>query len=398
MKLSSRHPVSLLITALVLASCHHEAPPPPAAIPVAVTQVRRADVPRMIAATGTVEPIRTVNVQAQVSGLLSHVLFKEGDAVSEGQILFEIDPRPFQAVLDQAQGVLARDQAQWVSAQHDVTRYQALAAKDYVTQQQLDQSRAQADALAGTMRGDSAAIETARLNLQYATIRAPISGRAGSVLVKQGNQVRGNADQTLVTINQISPILVRFPVPASYFHEIRARADSGLQVRVAPLGDSTHTETGTLVFLDNNIDSLTGTVLLKGTFANKDGALWPGGLDAVSLRLDVLHGALVVPSAAVQNSQTGSVVWMVDSARRAHPVKVVVLSSTDSLTVLQSGVTAGETVVIDGQLRLTDSARVSIRAPASVNHGDSGTSELLDTAQQNKSAASTTRGTGRASP
>ncbi|HEY3935582.1 MAG TPA: efflux RND transporter periplasmic adaptor subunit [Gemmatimonadales bacterium] len=356
---------------LVLAACHSKAATPPPPVPVAVTQVRRVDMPRMIAATGTIEPIQTAEVQAQVSGLLQHVLFKEGDEVHEGQILFEIDPRSFEAALEQAQGAQARDYASWISAQHDVARYQALAAKDYVTQQQLDQTRAMADALVGTLRTDSAMIAQARLNVQYATIRAPISGRAGSVLVKEGNQVRGGAGQTLVVINQISPIMVRFPVPAALFDAVRRRADSGLAVEARPVGDSAHVEYGKLTFLDNNVDSLTGTVLLKAIFPNADGALWPGGLDAVSLQLDVARNALVVPTAAVQNSQNGSVVWIVDSNRRAHPVKVTVARSSDSLTMLQSGVTAGETIVTDGQLRLTDSSRVSIRNPATAPTADS---------------------------
>jgi multidrug efflux system membrane fusion protein len=330
-------------------------------VPVGVASVRRADVPLLIQATGTVEPIRTVAVQAQVSGLLVHVGFKEGDDVAQGQILFEIDPRPFLAALDQAQGSLSRDQASWTSAQHDVARYQALASKEYVTQQQLDQARATANALAGTMRGDSAAIDQAKLNLQYATIRAPITGRAGSVLVKEGNQVRGGAAQTLVVINQISPILVRFPVPAVYFDNVRRRADQSLVVHVTPFSDSTQVENGSLVFLDNAVDSSTSTVLLKANFANSSHALWPGALEAVALQLDVERNALVVPSSAVQTGQSGSVVWIVDSARTAHVVKVTVLRSTDSLAILAGGVTEGQRVVIDGQLRLTDGVRVSIR-------------------------------------
>jgi multidrug efflux system membrane fusion protein len=345
--------------------------------------VRRIDVPLLLQATGTVEPIRTVAIQAQVSGLLLHVGFKEGDDVTQGQILFEIDARPFLAALDQAQGSLARDQASWTSAQRDVARYQALASKEYVTQQQLDQARAAANALAGTMRADSAAIDQAKLNLQYATIRAPITGRAGSVLVKEGNQVRGGAAQTLVVINQIKPILVRFPVPAMYFDNVRRRATQSLMVHVSPIGDSTASENGSLVFLDNAVDSSTGTVLLKANFANAAGALWPGALETVALQLDVEHNALVVPSSAVQTGQSGSVVWIVDSARKAHVVKVKVVRSTDSLTILSGGVTPGQHVVTDGQLRLTDGVRVAIRANGAGGRGDSSAgSQVIDTAHQ----------------
>ena len=351
----------LWVSGFGLLSCSKAPPPSPPSVPVGVSPVRSADVPLLIQATGTVEPIRTASVQAQVSGQLMYVRFTEGDNVTQGQILFEIDPRPFQATLDQAQASLSRDQANWYNAQRDVQRYQALASKEYVTQQQLDQARATANALAGTLRGDSAAIDQAKLNLQYATIRAPISGRAGSVLVKAGNQVRGGAAQTLVVINQISPILVRFPVPAAYFDNVRRRADQALVVHAAPVGDSTHAEDGSLVFLDNAVDSSTGTVLLKANFANPAGALWPGALVAVALQLDVEHNVLVVPASAVQTGQSGNVVWIVDSARKAHVVKVTVIRGTDSLAVLAGGVTPGQLAVTDGQLRLTDGARVSLR-------------------------------------
>ena len=375
----TRRSWGLWVACLGLISCGKAAPPPAPAVPVGVAPVRRADVPVLIHATGTVEPIRSVAIQAQVSGLLLHVNFKEGDAVTQGQILFEIDPRPFVATVNQAEAALSRDQASWTSAERDVTRYQALASKEYVTQQQLDQARATANALAGTLRGDSAAIEQAKLNLQYATIHAPITGRAGSVLVKEGNQVRGGAAQTLVVINQISPILVRFPVPAPYFNSVRTRAGESLVVHVTPIGDSGKVENGSLVFLDNAVDSSTSTVLLKARFANDDGALWPGALESVDLQLDVEHNALVVPSSAVQTGQAGSVVWIVDSARKAHVAKVNVLRTTDSLTVLGDGVTPGQQVVTDGQLRLTDGARVNIRTPDSGSaRGDSARSGSAD--------------------
>jgi len=324
---------------------------------VSVTAVRRADVPLAIRATGTVEPIRSAIVQAQVSGQLAHVRFREGDNVDAGQILFEIDPRPFEAALTLARGPLSRDQSQYDNANRDLQRYQALAAKEFVTQQQLDQARSAVNSLVGLLRSDSAAVEQARLNLQYATIRAPVSGRAGSLLVKEGNQVRGGAGQTLVVINQISPILVA----SAYFDAVRRRADKALEVHAAPIGDSVHVQTGVLVFLDNAVDSLTGTVALKANFANADRTLWPGALVAISLQLDVEKDVLIVPSAAVQGGQSGNVVWIVDSAKKAHVVKVTVVRSTDSLAVLSGGVEPGQRVVIDGQLRLTDGVAVSVR-------------------------------------
>jgi len=371
--------ISGLVAALVAAvACTAKKAPPLPPVPVSVAAVRQADVPLVVSATGTVEPIQTVSVQAQVSGLLTHVLFKEGDNVEAGKELFQIDPRPFQAALDQAQANLARDQAQWANAQHDVARYEALAAKDYVTQQQLDDSRATASALAGTLRADSAAIEQTRLNLQYTNIRAPISGRAGGVLVREGNQVRGGANQTLVVINQLSPILVRFPIPANMLDAVRQRSEGHtLPVIAAPVGDSTRVEHGTLVFLDNAVDSLTGTVTLKGHFDNVDRVLWPGALERVELELDVQKNALVVPASAVQSGQAGDVVWTVDSTHRVHSVKVSVRRSSDTLAVLAGGVSPGELVVTDGQLRLTENARVSIHAAGSGAPGRGDTAETL---------------------
>jgi multidrug efflux system membrane fusion protein len=364
--------VPLLLVAIV-GACSKKAPPPPPSIPVNVAPVRRTDIPMLIRATGTVEPVQTVAVQSQISGLLLHVRFKEGDVVQEGQVLFEIDPRPLQAALDQAQGNVSRDVAQWQSAQHDVERFQSLAGKGYVTEQQLDQAKATAGGLVGTLHGDTAAVEQARLNLQYATIHAPISGRTGSLLVHEGNQVRSGVGQVLVVVNQMSPILVRFPVPADSFEAVRARASQSLAVSAAPGADSSHVEMGRLIFLDNSVDSLTGTVALKGTFTNADGALWPGALVRVTLQLDIEHNALVVPGSAVQSGQAGDVVWIVDSAQKARVVKVKVLQTTDSLVVLTGGLTVGQRVITDGQLRLTDGAKVVVRTPGQRGANDSTT-------------------------
>jgi multidrug efflux system membrane fusion protein len=369
---------TLCAAALAATACGKKPAAAPPPVPVSVGKVRLTDVPTMVAATGTVEPIQTASVQAQVSGQLLHVRFKEGDEVTAGQILFEIDPRQFQASLAQASANLTRDQAQYESSQKDVKRYQALAAKEYVTQQQLDQTVAQAQSQAGTLHADSAAIDQAKLNLQYATVRAPIAGRAGSVLVKEGNQVRGGADQTLVVINQISPILVRFPVQASFFDAVRERVDKGLEVRVSPVGDSSRIEKGTLIFLDNAVDSNTGTVLLKARFANTDGTLWPGALDAVSLQLDVQHNAMVVPTSAVQGGQAGSVVWIVDSSKQVHAVKIGIVRTTDSLTIVSGNLHAGETIVVDGQLRLTEGSKISVLAPRAGGDSTTGTS-VIDT-------------------
>lgn len=348
--------------AVLLVACTAKAKPPAATLPVSLGVVRLADVPLVLEATGTVEPLQSVTIQAQVGGILTRVAFREGQDVQQGAVLFEIDPRPYRATLNQAEANLARDAAQFEIARRDQQRFEALAAKEYVTQQQLDQTRANAVALAATMRADTAAADRARLDLQNATIRAPISGRTGAVLLKEGNLVRAGNAVPLVVINQLSPILVRFAVPAAYVDVIRSRAEHPLSVLATPVSDTTGGVTGTMVFLDNSVDSLSGTVTLKASFANAGGALWPGNLIRVVLQLDVEKGALVVSRTAVQSGQAGDVIWIVDSAMQAKVHKIKVLRTTDSLAVIAGDVTPGEKVVIDGQLRLTDGVKVSQRS------------------------------------
>jgi len=350
------------VLAALLVACTAKAKPPAATLPVSLGVVRLADVPLVLEATGTVEPLQSVTIQAQVGGILTRVAFREGQEVQQGAVLFEIDPRPYRATLNQAEANLARDAAQFEIARRDQQRFEALAAKEYVTQQQLDQTRANAVALAATLRADTAAAERARLDLQNATIRAPISGRTGSILLKEGNLVRTGSAVPLVVINQLSPILVRFAVPAAYVDIIRRRAEHTLGVLATPVSDTTRGVTGTMIFLDNSVDSLSGTVTLKASFANAGGTLWPGNLVRVVLQLDVEKGALVVPRTAVQSGQGGDVIWIVDSAMQAKVHKITVRRTTDSLAVIAGDVTAGEQVVTDGQLRLTDGVKVSLRS------------------------------------
>jgi multidrug efflux system membrane fusion protein len=315
----------------------------------------------VLEATGTVEPLESVGIQAQVAGILTHVAFREGQEVHKGDILFEIDPRQYRAALNQAEANLARDAAQYENARRDQQRFETLAAKEYVTQQQLDQTRANTVGLAATLRADTAAAERARLDLQNATIRAPIGGRTGSLLIKEGNLVRTGTGAPLVVINQLSPILVRFSVPAAYVDVVRRKSEKSLSVLATPVSDTSSGVTGTMVFLDNSVDSLSGTVTLKASFPNGGGALWPGNLIRVVLQLDVEKGAMVVPRAAVQSGQAGDVVWVVDSAMKATVSKVKVIRTTDSLAIISGKVKPGDKVVVDGQLRLTDGAKVALR-------------------------------------
>jgi membrane fusion protein, multidrug efflux system len=361
-------PRHLLLAALAvsaLPSCRRAGTPPPQDLPVTVAVVERRDVPVVVEATGSAEPVQTVAVEAQVGGILNSVEFSEGGEVREGQVLFQLDPRPYRAILAQAEGILARDVAQFDAAKRDLDRSEELAAQQFVTIQERDQARGKVGALAATLAADTAQVEQARLDLQNATIRAPITGRAGGLLVKRGNLVKANAPTPLVVINQISPIQVRFAVPATYLADIRRRAGHDLPVRATPVGDGTAaTQLGQLVFIDNAVDSLTGTIQLKAAFANSDRVLWPGGLVRVVLELDMRRGALVVPMSAVVNSQQGSTVYLVGADHKVSIRPVRVDQTSDTLAVLLAGVQAGDTVVTDGQLRLTEGATVAPRTMA----------------------------------
>jgi multidrug efflux system membrane fusion protein len=346
---------------LGLAACEEEALPPPPPVPVTLAAVERQAVPFELLATGTVEPLQAVSVQPQVSGPIVRVAFREGQDVARGQVLFQIDPRPFQAALSRAEAILERDKAQEANARQEAARYSELAGQEYVTAQQYDQSRTAAAAAAATLAASQAELAEARLNLQYATIRAPIAGRTGSLRVREGNLVRANEATPLVTINQIRPILVRFAVPAANLSLIQERrAAEKLVVRAGPVGGGPASE-GTLSFVDNAVDTTTGTIMLKGTFPNQGGALWPGEFVNVRLRLYVDQDALTVPARAVVSGQQGSYVFVVqqDSTAATRPVKVV--RQAGDVAVVSGEIEPGQQVVIDGQLRLRQGSKVQVK-------------------------------------
>jgi multidrug efflux system membrane fusion protein len=345
-------------------ACGGKAPERSPTIPVSVAPAVRIDAPALVAANGVVEPVQTVAVEAQVGGTLTEVSFQEGEEVTEGQVLFRIDPRPFAAALRQAEGMLARDKAQASSAQSDAVRYKALVAKDYVTQSQAEQAQAQATSTLATVQSDSAAVENARLNLDYTTIRAPIGGRTGSLLVKRGNLVKPSGGP-LVVINQLQPIFVRFPVTARDFLALRRRAATGaVPVRVTASDSTVLPELGSLSFLDNAVDSLTGTVTAKARFLNSSRALWPGEYVRVSVQLDVRSGAIAVPTTAVLTGQEGTYVYVVDSEKNAHVRTVSLGQAVGDFTVIEHGVEPGEHVVVDGQSRLVPGAKVDAKEQA----------------------------------
>jgi len=354
-----------LLVAVALAAvsaCGEQAPPPPARVPVTVGLAARRAVPYELLATGTVEPIQTVAVQAQVSGPIVRIAFREGQDVKKGQVLFELDPRPFQAALEQAQALLSRDRATAQNAEQDVKRYAVLADKEYVTAQQNDAVRTTAAAASATVASSQAAVDQARLNLQYATIRAPIAGRTGSLRVREGNLVRSTDVLPLVTINQIQPILARFAVPASNLPAIQKYRAQRIEVAAEPIGGGTPSE-GTLAFIDNTVDTSTGTILLKGSFPNTDGALWPGAFVNVRLRLYVDQDALVVPASAVVSGQQGTFVFVIQPDSSAAMKTVKVDRTAGDLVIVSGEVRADDRVVTDGQLRLRQGVKVQIKPP-----------------------------------
>ena len=329
-------------------------------VPVRVGLVEKKAVPLQIRNVGTVQAYIAVAVRAQVTGEIMEVHFREGQELKKGELLFSIDPRPYEAALAQAEAALARERAQMVNAQTDVKRYEDLVKKDYVTQQQYDSVKANAAATAANVRSNQALVERARLDLAFCSIRAPIDGRSGSILVQSGNVVKSN-DAVLVTINQIAPIYLTFAVPERELPEIRRRQNEGsLVVEAEEPASGRSLGRGALTFVDNTVDRATGTITLKATFANVDRVLWPGEFVNAVLTLTTDQGAIVAPVGAVQNGQEGTYAFVVkaDKTVESRPVKVA--RAVAGGVVIASGLAAGETVVTDGQLRLVPGSKVEV--------------------------------------
>jgi len=369
-------------------------------VPVTVAVVSQRDVPIEIQVIGNVEAYSTISVKAQVGGQLTNVYFHEGDYVKTGDLLFTIDPRPFEAALNQAianlaqneaalgqaQANLARDTAQNKYTQANAARYAELFEGGVVSKDQSEQLRAAADASSQALAADAAAIESAKANigaskaavdnarvqLSYTSIRSPIDGRTGNLSVKQGNVVMANSVE-LMTINQLEPIYVTFAVPEAQLPGIkRYMAERKLVVRAGPQDSPGDEETGELTFIDNSVDMTTGTIKLKGTFANSDRKLWPGQFVRVTLRLTIQPNAIVVPNEAVQTGQNGSYVYVVKQDRTVEMRPVSTSARVDQDMVVDQGLQLGETVVTEGQLRLAPGSRVAVRA----GRGASGGSKL----------------------
>jgi multidrug efflux system membrane fusion protein len=330
-------------------------------VPVKVGDVTQQDIPLQINAIGNVEAYNAVSVKALVGGEIIGVYFKEGQDVHEGSLLFQIDPRPYEAALKQAEAQLARDQVQAKNAGDQAKRYEILVQKDYVSKDQYDQIRANADALAAAVQADQANVENSKLQLAYCTIKSPIEGRVGSVLINKGNVVKAN-DLVMVTINKISPIYVTFSVPERILPDIKKyHAIAPLKVEVPIPGDENRHARGVLTFINNTVDAATGTIQLKGTFQNRDRRLWPGQFVNVVLTLTTQRNAVVVPTASLQTGQQGQYVFVVKPDFTVESRQVIVARSSGDLSVVSEGVHAGEKVVTDGQLQLIPGVHVEVQ-------------------------------------
>jgi multidrug efflux system membrane fusion protein len=332
---------------------------PPRGIPVTVDIARNRDLPVYIRGIGTVHAYRKVTVRSRVDGQIVKVSFKEGQEVKAGDPLFQIDPRPFQAALDQATANRKRSEAQLIGAQADLERYSKLIGSGYQSRQSFDQQKAVTEALKGAIAGDQAAIDTARLNLSYADIRAPIDGRTGSRQVDAGNLVQASQNTPLVTITQVEPIFVNFTVPQEWTDEIRTnQAAAPLEVIAYGNDDRTELARGKLTLIENLIDAATGTLKLKGTFANTDERLWPGEFVNVRLVLSTRQDAVTVPKRTVMRGASDSYVYVVRADSTVERRTVEVAAMQEGLAVIGKGLRTGEKVVVDGQYRLTNGATI----------------------------------------
>jgi len=335
------------------------------AVPVMVASVFTKDVPIQVSSVGNVEAYSTVAVKSRVSGELVAVHFREGQEVKEGDLLFTIDKAPYEVALREAQARLERDQALARKARDDVRRNMPLAEKDIVSRQALDQVVSTAEAAEALVKADQATVENLQLQLGYCSIRSPISGRTGSLLIQKGNLVKANDEnKSLVTVHQLEPIYVTFAVPEKYLGEINRRTKEGkmeVQVYTVENPGSAEPIAGVLSFVNNTVEQTTATIRLKATFQNTDRRLWPGQTINAVLTLGVQPKAVVVPSQAIQSGQSGTYAFVIKQDKTAELRLVSVSRSTNGETVIEKGLSPGEIVVMDGQLLLTPGARVSIR-------------------------------------
>lgn len=341
-----------------------KAPKGPPAVPVTVAAALQEAMPIRVAAIGNVEAYQTVALKARVDGQIVAVNFREGDPVAKGEVLFRIDPRPYEAVLRQAEANALRDRAARDQARSQAKRYQELLDKNFISKEAYAQIRTNAETAEATAKASQAALENSRLNLEYCTIYSPLDGYVGKVLLQAGNMVRANDVNPLVVINQVRPIYVNFAVPEQNLPDVRKyQAQSPLRVDVVPADPTSLAATGQLIFIDNAVDPSTGTIRLRAQFENTDATLWPGQFVNVRVRLYEKADAIVIPSAALQTGPDGQYVYVIDSDSLAQ-VRKINVERTEGERAIVSGLKQGERVVTRGQLRLGPKTRVQIAKPA----------------------------------
>ena len=330
------------------------------AAPVRVMEVVLRDMPRVLRVVGNVAASATVGVKARVTGELVGVHFTEGQDVQEGQPLFTIDPRPFEASLNEARSRLERDIAQLNKAVEDMKRYGKLVSEGYVSREAYDKAVTDAAALRATVRADEAAVESARLQLSYCSMTAPISGRAGAIRADRGNMIKANDDAPLLVIDNLQPVYVNFAVPEARLSEILARQrENNLPIQATPGGGES--SFGELTFVDNTVDVRTGTIRLRGTFVNENRTLWPGQFVQVALSLGTDRDVVVLPAKAVQSGRTENFVFVVGPDNKAHVRPIVMDPEDDGQVIVREGLAKGERIVIEGQVRLAPGVAVEIR-------------------------------------
>ena len=337
-----------------------------AAVPVTVARVLQETVPVRIAAIGNVEAFSTVQVKARVDGQITDVNMREGAAVKKNEVLFRIDPRPYEAALRQAEANALRDTAARDHARSQETRYQELLEKNFISKDAYAQIRTNAATAEATAKASQAALENARLNLEYCTIRSPLDGYVGRVLLQAGNMVRANDANPLLVINQVRPIYVNFAVPEQNLSEVRQYMAKGPLAVEAMMPETQQLRpSGRLIFIDNAVDPSTGTIRMRAQFDNADAALWPGQFVNVSMRLYEQADALVIPSTAVQTGPDGQYVYVVNSEMVADLRRIAVQRTDGERTIVAKGLAKDELVVVRGQLRLGPKTRVQPAKPGS---------------------------------
>jgi multidrug efflux system membrane fusion protein len=332
-----------------------------AVVPVSAAPIVLKMMPVRLTAIGNVEPFTTVTVKARVDGEILSVKFKEGDEVRQGSVMFEIDPRPFDAMLKQAQANLLRDRALYDRANEQEKRYKDLLAQNFISPDAYEQVRTNTATAAATLSADEAAVDNAKLSLEYCTIRSPVTGYAGRIQIQQGNLIKANDTSPLVTVNQVVPIFASFSVPEQNVSDVRKYQAAGVLRVEATFTNAAHAPiAGTLSFIDNTADTTTGTIKLKAEFPNIDKALWPGQFVNVVLTLYEQKDAVVAPSASVQSGPNGQYVYVVKADGTVELRNIKIARAEGNETVVAGGLAAGEQVVIAGQLRLAPGTRVSV--------------------------------------